>query len=78
MYVNESNSSFAENDNEIENNENIIDTSSLTDENVLYKAIQEKNGFSLFGLDDSNDEGITTDFDVVMDLICHILCMNMT
>ena len=57
---------FAENDNEIENNENIIDTSSLTDENVLYKAIQEKNGFSLFGLDDSNDEGITTDFDVVM------------
>lgn len=29
---------FAENDNEIENNENIIDTSSLTDENVLYKA----------------------------------------
>lgn len=57
---------FAENDNEIENNENIIDTSLLTDENVLYKAIQEKNGFSLFGLDDSNDEGITTDFDVVM------------
>ena len=30
-----------------------------TDENVLYKAIQEKNGFSLFGLEDrDNDEGI--------------------
>ena len=40
---------FAENDNEIENNENIIDTSSLTDENVLYKAIQEKNGFPCSG-----------------------------
>ena len=66
MYVNESNSSFAENDNEIENNENIIDTSSLTDENVLYKANTGEEWFSLFGLDDSNDEGITTDFDVVM------------
>ena len=30
---------FAENDNEIENNENIIDTSSLTDENVLYTPV---------------------------------------
>ena len=58
---------FAENDNEIENNENIIDTSSLTDENVLYKAIQEKSGFSLFGLGDHDkDEGTTADFDVVM------------
>ena len=27
---------FAENDNEIENNENIIDTSSLTDEYVIF------------------------------------------
>lgn len=57
---------FAENDNEIENNENIIDTSLLTDENVLYKAIQEKNGFSLFGLGDRDNDEIIADFDVVM------------
>ena len=57
---------FAENDNEIENNENIIDTSLLTDENVLYKAIQEKNGFSLFGLGYRDNDEIIADFDVVM------------
>ena len=55
---------FAENDNEIENNENIIDTSLLTDENVLYKAIQEKNGFSLFGLGYRDNDEIIADFDV--------------
>ena len=46
--------------------------------NVLYKAIQEKNGFSLFGLGYRDNDEIIADFDVVMDLICHILCMNMT
>ena len=53
---------FAENDNEIENNENIIDTSLLTDENVLYKAIQEKNGFSLFGLGYRDNDEIIADY----------------
>ena len=42
---------FAENNVNTTEDSNIINTDVLSDENVLYKSIQEKNGFSLFGLD---------------------------
>ena len=39
---------FAENNVNTTEDSNIINTDVLSDENVLYKSIQEKNGFSLF------------------------------
>lgn len=38
---------FAENNVNTTEDSNIINTDVLSDENVLYKSIQEKNGFSL-------------------------------
>ena len=57
---------FAENNVNTTEDSNIINTDVLSDENVLYKSIQEKNGFSLFGLDNHDKNETTADFDVVM------------
>lgn len=57
---------FAENNVNTTEDSNIINTDVLSDENVLYKVIQEKSGFSLFGLDNHDKNETTADFDVVM------------
>ena len=57
---------FAENNVNTTEDSNIINTDVLSDENVLYKSIQEKNGFLLFGLDNHDKNETTADFDVVM------------
>lgn len=57
---------FAENNVNTTEASNIINTDVLSDENVLYKVIQEKSGFSLFGLDHHDKNETTADFDVVM------------
>lgn len=54
---------FAENNVNTTEDSNIINTDVLSDENVLYKSIQEKNGFSLFGLDNHDKNETTADFD---------------
>ena len=57
---------FAENNVNTTEDSNIINTDVLSDENVLYKVIQENSEFSLFGWDNHDKNETTADFDVVM------------
>ena len=57
---------FAENNVDTTEDSNIINTDVLSDENVLYKAIQENSEFSLFGLGNHDKNETTADFDIVM------------
>lgn len=57
---------FAENDNVAKTSNSAINTEFLTEDNVIYKALQKNDkGVSLFSGTPSNDE-ITADFDVVL------------
>lgn len=66
MYAIEYSTAFAENNVNTTEDSNIINTDVLSDENVLYKVIQENSEFLLFGWDNHDKNKTTADFDVVM------------